>query len=281
MRRFFSISGGMRKINRYTGISIVLHIILAGMIAYAGFTHQELQRADVFQVGLVGAGPYPDSGGSGANGSNKGIGHVPSSNSEATQELSEVEKEELPSDAEPDVTQPMTDSPQNSGQNNKFRDNQTITSSPGQSSGADTGRPGQGGGGGGGGSGQSSYILDLWRSRCTSTGKNGLWSEKSSYLPVLWRSQVTSLVHRVWKAYAGDAFVDKRLKATYLLRIAGNGDLLDTKLIMPSGDRSYDLSMDSTFNIIRKLPKPPPVLLNGREVMEITMSFPNPASAVH
>jgi hypothetical protein len=279
MRRFLSISGKIRKINRYTGISIILHTILAGMIAYAGFTHQELQSPDIFQVGLVGAGPYPGSGGSGANGSNEGIGHVPSSNSEATQELSEVEKEELPSDAEPDVTQPMTDSPQNSRQSDQSRNNQDNTSSPGQSSGAGSGELGQGGGGGG--SGQSSYILDLWRSRCTSTGKNGLWSEKSSYLPVLWRSQVTSLVHRVWKAYAGDAFVDKRLKATYLLRIAGNGDLLDTKLITPSGDRSYDLSMDSTFNIIRKLPQPPPALLNGREVMEITMSFPSSAPAVH
>ncbi|HQG31397.1 MAG TPA: hypothetical protein PLA83_05665, partial [Deltaproteobacteria bacterium] len=201
--------------HRYTGISFILHLaVLLGFIAYAGLCPKGAPDANVFYIDIVDGSLFPN--GTFANGTGAGGEAQQGAECEKPVSFSEVEKEQPPNDINPDLPLSETEPPDDPGENYGPEDKQVLASSQNQTSG---GHPG--GMNFGLGSGYSSYILDLWRSRATSTSRNNPWSNQSSYLVVLWRTQLMSMVQKTWKEYSNKTFANNNLRATYRLLISG------------------------------------------------------------
>ncbi|MDT8272100.1 MAG: TonB family protein [Desulfomonilia bacterium] len=92
----------------------------------------------------------------------------------------------------------------------------------------------------------------------------------------LWKAQVKSLVDRVWKTPPEISIMDMSLQTTYLLRVSRNGDLLQKRLLISSGNSPFDRSVLLALNSITELPPPPRILVAGQDSVEITMSFTPP-----
>lgn len=113
----------------------------------------------------------------------------------------------------------------------------------------------------------------------TSQGQPNRSSDENSYLMSLWTSQIKALVQRVWKAPPEIAYLEKSLITTYNLRVSRNGELLDKRLIVSSGNKPYDRSVFIALSSIKRLPQPPFFMMAGKESIEVTMSFTPPKGA--
>lgn len=248
--------------NRHMGISFIVHLLLIGLIAWTGVPlHKKGIPANFYEVEIVYGSPlgYSSSEGGGAKLQDK---------PETT--LGEIEKEEMPDTFNPDQAQDQKTPPEDmNGINGSNMEHSTSPSPQSMAAGQ-----GEGGLRWGGGIGQSTYLLDLWRARATSRSSRNPWSSQSAYLAILWKNQLMSLVQSIWRETSGNKFDDVALKATYRIRVSRKGDLLDTRLMIPSGNDQFDRSVTLALKKVTDLPQPPFAFANGQDSIEVTMSFP-------
>jgi TonB family protein len=89
----------------------------------------------------------------------------------------------------------------------------------------------------------------------------------------LWKSRVRGILDLAWKNPDSAAKIDLSLKTTYLLKVSRDGALLDKRLLISSGNASFDRSVQLALEKARRFPRPPETLLAGRESVEFPMSF--------
>lgn len=104
-------------------------------------------------------------------------------------------------------------------------------------------------------------------------GKPDIRQGESSYLVALWKSRVRGILDMALKNPAARAKSDLSLKTTYLLRVSREGELLDKRLLVSSGNGAFDRSVQLALENARGFPRPPEALLAGRESVEFPLSF--------
>jgi len=106
-------------------------------------------------------------------------------------------------------------------------------------------------------------------------------TEGASYIPgrgdpyeiVLWKTRARSLVETLWKSLPEDTKVKTSLQTTYLLMVSRTGEVLDKKLLISSGNETFDQSILLALSKITRFPPPPLVLIAGDDSINIPMSF--------
>jgi TonB family protein len=83
----------------------------------------------------------------------------------------------------------------------------------------------------------------------------------------------------LWKPPPEMDIMDMSLQTTYLLRVSHDGELLQKKLLVSSGNTPFDRSILTALNKTTHFPPPPPGLIAGQDWVEITMSFKPPKGA--
>lgn len=98
----------------------------------------------------------------------------------------------------------------------------------------------------------------------------------SFHMVSLWKLQVKRTVDTAWKTPFDTLISNMPLKTTFLLKISRKGDLLDKKLLVSSGNRVFDRSIQITLDNVKRLPDPPLAMIAGQGSVEITMTFTPP-----
>jgi TonB family protein len=95
----------------------------------------------------------------------------------------------------------------------------------------------------------------------------------------LWKVRVRGLVEMLWKPPPEIDIMDMSLQTTYLLRVSRDGELIQKKLLVSSGNAPFDRSILTALNKASHFPPPPPSLIAGQDWVEVTMSFKPPKGA--
>ncbi len=234
----------------FVGISLVCHAVLMLAVVDLEFSRTDIPDYDVYEVAIVSSAPPARQSGTSAKAPGKTYVYRKGSD---TMALSGVKKEKALQDRAPKLS-PADLEPV------KRQDEEPLPDSP-----AETGD-------------DLAQGLKEYESAqgepMEAAGKQG-----SSDAITLWKAQVRSLVDSHWKTPPEVSIVDMSLKTTYLLKITRSGELLDKRLLVPSGNSPFDRSVLLALNSIKRLPQPPLVLIAGRDTVELTMSFTPPKGA--
>lgn len=106
-------------------------------------------------------------------------------------------------------------------------------------------------------------------------------TEGVSYIPgsadpyeiALWKTRARSMVETLWKSLPEDTELKTSLQTTYLLMVSRTGEVLEKKLLVSSGNETFDQSILLALSKISRLPPPPLVLIAGDESVDVPMSF--------
>ncbi len=237
----------MKLLNRYTGISFIMHVVLVSWLMGIGFSARDRQVIDVYEVSIVASAPSrtkePMKASSTRYVHKKGRAELKS--------LGEIRKEK----ALPEVKHKLTPS--------KIEPPEEQTREPEPEH-----RPEM-----------PDAASQAQAPHGTVQAGAGRVSDEAAYQKAVWISQVMSLVQRIWKAPPEVAFVEKSMKTTYILRISRGGELLDKHLLVSSGNKPYDRSVLIALNSIKRFPQPPSFMMAGKDSEEFTMSFTPPKGA--
>jgi len=236
----------IKRLRWYNWTSIGMHLLLLVALIDIQFAAKEMPSMDVYDVDIV--TDVPSSARSAPNAGKAIPEHV--RKGEAPKSLDAIQKEKAFPDARPELLPSNIEPPRQEEQETEPPP-QPKAEAPSRNAAQPVAGP----------------------------GRQGQVTDESAYLVGLWKSQVKSLVDRVWKTPPEIASVDMSLKTTYILRISRNGDLLDKRLLVSSGNNPFDRSIQMALSSLRKLPQPPLVLLGGRGDVEVTMSFTPPKGA--
>jgi TonB family protein len=102
-----------------------------------------------------------------------------------------------------------------------------------------------------------------------------------SYIPgggdpyeiALWKTRARSMIETLWKSLPEETKLKTSLHTTYLLMVSRTGEVLEKKLLVSSGNETFDQSILLALNKISRLPPPPLVLIAGDESVDVPMSF--------
>ena len=95
-------------------------------------------------------------------------------------------------------------------------------------------------------------------------------------LVTIWKQQVRNVIDRSWENLQEIQSMDMSLRTTCLLQISRNGDFLNKKLLISSGNAQFDRSVLVALENIRKLPMPPVEIMSDHNSVEVTMLFAQP-----
>jgi hypothetical protein len=241
----------MKQLSWYIGISLVLHAVLMFALVDIEFSPTDIPAYDVYEVSIVSSVPsarQPATSGKTSSGTKKYVYHKGSDASS----ISSIKKDSAIKDRAPEL-KPADIEPI------KPPDDEPSPDIP--SSASD----------------DLSQRLQEYEAAGTSlpSGPSSLSSN-----PVgIWKAQVRSLVDGLWKTPPEISIMDMSLKTTYLLKISRSGVLLDKRLLVSSGNTPFDRSVLLALSGVTTLPVPPLVLIAGRDIVEITMSFTPPKGA--
>ncbi len=238
----------MKALNRYNGVSLILHAILILAMVDIGFSAKNDQAYEVFDVDIVAEAPSAIR----QPAQKKAVNTRSLNSKNPPKAISGINKEK----ALPDITPELSASKIEPAQRDEVPYPDSSPSSH------DAPAP------------QSSAPVSGM-----SQGNPNATRDENAYLMSLWKSQVMALVQRVWKAPPEIAYVEKSLKTTYQLRISRTGELLNKRLLVSSGNNPYDRSVNIALNSIKRLPQPPFFMMAGKESEDFTMSFTPPKGA--
>jgi TonB family protein len=230
----------------YIGVSVFLHILLIVWLAGVGVSTVRPQDSDVFQVDIVtdipsaGSKPEPDPG--------QGV-EIPKEEQAVETKTLNVEKEQSLPKLEPVASPALAEQ-----EAEKPRD-QEAQSSPDQGNDSPASNPAPPG------------------TVQAATDQN---QGESAYLVSIWKSQVRGIMDKEWDTPSLAEQVDTSLKTIYLLKVSRSGDLLDMRLLVSSGNTSFDRTVQLALESYPKFPAPPEALMAGHDVVEVTMSFTPP-----
>jgi len=88
-----------------------------------------------------------------------------------------------------------------------------------------------------------------------------------------YEAKIKEIIKGHWRVPPEIAVLKNSLKATYMMRIVRNGDVVDKKLIVSSGNKPFDRSILRALNNVKKLPVPPLILIAGANTLEIVITF--------
>lgn len=88
-----------------------------------------------------------------------------------------------------------------------------------------------------------------------------------------YEARIKEIIKGHWRVPPEIVVLKSSLKATYMMRIVRNGDVVDKKLIVSSGNKPFDRSILRALNNVKKLPVPPLVLIAGANTLEIVITF--------
>ncbi len=232
---------------RSTLCSMLLHVLLLLMLVKADCLTMKTVNYNVFQVDIVNALPCAKALADGDTPGTKNRGQIIGETPEA---LSGVEKEE----ALPDIQQGLSPaSADSSGDNIQEREKNPPE---GELSDIPTHNPAP---------------------PMNGTGAPINSDDQSFRIGSLWKSQVKYTVETAWKLPPDISAVNTSLRTTYLLRISRNGELMERKLVVSSGNSTYDRSVDSALSNVRRFPVPPDIVIAGLDSVVLNMSF-NPSA---
>lgn len=236
----------MRKLRWYIGISLLFHLLFIMAMVDVDFSPKDKPGYEVYEVDIV--AQAPSSVRAPASREAASPKYV-NDKTDTPKSISEINKEKALPDVTPEIAPSKIEPQSASREEDPFPEtkSETPARNPAHSPGAGQARAGS--------------------------------PDQSAYLLALWKSQVMYQVQRVWKAPSEIAFIDRTLKTTYLIRISRNGDILDKRLIISSGNSPYDRSINLALGSLKRLPQPPLFLIAGKESEEITMSFTPPKGA--
>ncbi len=118
------------------------------------------------------------------------------------------------------------------------------------------------------------FIIILLCSACA--GKKKITSDISSE-PIThtatkneeWAGNVMLRLKQVWQL-PQDQHINPDLKVTYIIKISKTGEIISKKMIISSGNKAYDSSVETALSKI-KLPPPP----DGKDEYTITFVTPH------
>lgn len=238
--------------NLFVGISFICHLVFILAVVDIDFSQKDITSYDVYEVSIVSSVPSVKQPGTSVkiSGGKKYVYRKGSDQSA----LSGIKKEKALKDHAPELS-PDDIEPV------KREDDELLPET-------DSVR-------------EDSFSSEMKKYESALTGdlQSNSLTQLSTNPVNLWKARVRSLVNNRWKTPPEISIMDMSLKTTYLLRISRNGELLDKRLLVSSGNSPFDRSVFLALNSIQRLPNPPLVLIAGRSDVEVTMSFTPPEGA--
>lgn len=234
----------MKALNWYNGASILLHALLILTLVDISFSAKNERAYDIYEVDLLAS--EPSTGRDAASGSIQDTENFSDEDpEELPTTLSGVEKENILPEIEPEVNpsqiEPPGDYPQKPEQDSPPVPESDVASyNPAPADGIQ-GRAGS--------------------------------QESSSHLIALWKMQVKGAVENILTAPPEILLECTNPKTTYLIRVSRDGELIDKRLLVSSGNKVFDISVKHALNSINNLPRPPLGMIAGQESVEVTMTF--------
>ncbi len=88
-----------------------------------------------------------------------------------------------------------------------------------------------------------------------------------------YKAKIKEIIKGHWRVPPEIAVLKNSLKATYMVKIVRNGNVVDKKLIVSSGNKPFDRSILRALDNVKKLPVPPLILIAGANTLEIVITF--------
>ncbi|MCD6569207.1 MAG: TonB C-terminal domain-containing protein [Deltaproteobacteria bacterium] len=89
----------------------------------------------------------------------------------------------------------------------------------------------------------------------------------------IYKAKIKEIIKDYWKVPPELSILERSLKATYMIRIVRNGNVMNKKLIVSSGNKPFDRSILRALDNVNMLPVPPLVLIAGADTLEIVITF--------
>jgi len=89
----------------------------------------------------------------------------------------------------------------------------------------------------------------------------------------LYKMRIRNIIRSNWRVPPEIALSQGTLKASYMIKVSRNGEVLDRKLVMSSGNQPYDASVFMALNSVKGFPVPPITLIAGADALEVVMTF--------
>ncbi|MCE5273766.1 MAG: TonB C-terminal domain-containing protein [Deltaproteobacteria bacterium] len=236
----------MGRLRTFVFVSLFCHFLLALVLVDVHFSGSQSDASDVYQVAIVAGPPAGDASAPGDTGISQARKFLYRKGG-AQAAIGEITKEKALKGDSPEFSpsaikpeRPMDSSPDVPGAGSP-EDAKPITQGKGQLTGV-------------AGGGASSEVA-------------------------LWKARIRGMVETLWRPPPEIQEMDMSLKTTYLLRVTRVGDLLQKKLLVPSGNAPFDRSVLTALSRVTRFPPPPLVLIAGGNWVEVTMSFTPPKGA--
>ena len=89
----------------------------------------------------------------------------------------------------------------------------------------------------------------------------------------IYKARIKEIIKGYWKTPPEIAFLRRTLKATYMMSIVKNGEVVDRKLVSSSGNNAFDASIFRALENVKNLPSPPPSLVSADRTLDIVITF--------